>query len=149
MPRKAKAPLSIRDRITELRRVPARELRANPHNFRTHPQAQRDALTGLLKEIGYADALITYVRENGTLELIDGHLRADVTPDQEIPVLITDLSEAEATLLLASLDPLAAMVGTHAERLDALLREVSTGDAAVQAMLAVLAKDAGLYPDAT
>jgi hypothetical protein len=51
----------IRDRIRELRRVPAGQLRPNPKNWRTHPPAQRDALKGLLAELGYCDALL--VRE--------------------------------------------------------------------------------------
>ena len=147
MPRQPKALPSIRDRIVELRRVKAADLRLNPHNFRTHPQAQRDALTGLLQEIGYADALIAYDDPAHGLTLIDGHLRAETTPDLEVPVLITDLSAAEATLLLATLDPLAAMAGAHAETLDVLLHEVKTGEAAVQALLADLAAQAGLYPD--
>src|SRR5262245_6791023 len=51
--------MNIRDRITELRRVKASELRPNPKNWRTHPDAQRNALRGVLSEIGYADALLT------------------------------------------------------------------------------------------
>jgi hypothetical protein len=46
----------IRDRIRELRRVRARDLLANPKNWRVHPKAQSAALRGLLSEIGYADA---------------------------------------------------------------------------------------------
>jgi len=50
--------VQIRDRIKELRRVPASELLPNPKNWRTHPVAQQDALRGVLAEVGYADALI-------------------------------------------------------------------------------------------
>ena len=50
--------LPIRDRIVDFRRVRASELLPNPRNWRTHPKAQRDALSGILAEIGYADALI-------------------------------------------------------------------------------------------
>ena len=50
--------MKIRDRIKELRRVPASRLRPHPNNWRTHPPAQQDALRGLLAEIGYADALV-------------------------------------------------------------------------------------------
>lgn len=32
----------IRDRVVELRRVPARELREHPENWRIHPDAQTD-----------------------------------------------------------------------------------------------------------
>ncbi len=48
----------IRDRIRELRRVPASALLANPKNWRRHPAAQQAALRGVLAEIGYADALL-------------------------------------------------------------------------------------------
>ncbi|MCP4549634.1 MAG: hypothetical protein GY835_24530, partial [bacterium] len=50
--------MMIRDRIKELRRVKASELRPHPANWRTHPKAQQDALRGVLAEIGYADALL-------------------------------------------------------------------------------------------
>lgn len=36
--------MKIRDRIKELRRVKAANLVPNPRNWRTHPQAQQDAL---------------------------------------------------------------------------------------------------------
>ena len=49
---------AIRDRIIGLRRVKASELRPNPANWRRHPRAQREALKGVLREIGYADALL-------------------------------------------------------------------------------------------
>ncbi len=62
----------IRDRIRELRRVPASTLLANPKNWRTHPKAQAAAMTALLGEIGYADALIARETPEG-LVLIDGH----------------------------------------------------------------------------
>ena len=46
--------MMIRDRIRELRRVPASQLAPNPNNWRTHPPAQLDALRGVLAEVGYA-----------------------------------------------------------------------------------------------
>ena len=49
---------TFRDRIVELRRVPARELIANPRNWRRHPARQAAALRGVLEEVGYADALV-------------------------------------------------------------------------------------------
>lgn len=44
--------------------------------------------------------------------LIDGHLRAETTPDQEVPVLVLDVDEDEANKLLATLDPLAGLAET-------------------------------------
>lgn len=101
--------MQIRDRIKELRRVKAADLRPNPRNWRTHPQEQQDALRGILAEVGFADALLARELPDGSLELVDGHLRAETTPDLEVPVLVLDLNEAEAAKVLATLDPLAAM----------------------------------------
>ena len=100
--------MQIKNRIKELRQVKASELLPNPKNWRTHPVNQADVLKGVLAEIGYADALIAYETDEG-LMLIDGHLRAETTPDMEVPVLVTDLNEEEASTLLATLDPLASM----------------------------------------
>src|SRR3954471_4400870 len=107
----------MRDRIQELRRVKASSLRPNPRNWRTHPQPQQDALRGILAEVGYADALLARELEDGSLELIDGHLRAETTPDMEVPVLVLNVTPEEADKLLATLDPLAAMAGANAEAL--------------------------------
>ncbi len=136
--------MDIRDRIKELRRVRAGDLVPNPRNWRTHPKAQQDALRGLLSEIGYADALIVRELEDGRLELIDGHLRAETTPDTIVPVLVTDLMEAEAAKLLATLDPLAAMAEADPAKLDELLRDVQTSSEAVAAMLTELAEDSDI-----
>lgn len=136
--------MKLRDRIKELRRVPASEILPNPKNWRTHPKAQQDAHRGVLAEVGIADALLCRETPAG-LQLIDGHLRADTAPDALWPVLVLDVDEAEADKLLATVDPLAAMAETDSAKLDALLREIDTGSEALQEMLADLAKDAGLY----
>ena len=131
----------FQDRIKELRRVPASELRANPKNWRRHPQVQHDALAGILQEIGFADAVIARDTPDG-LELIDGHLRQEIMGNQPIPVLVVDVTEAEADKLLATIDPLAAMAEMDARTLAALLEETSSPDVAVQAMLSRMAEDA-------
>lgn len=127
--------MKIRDRIKDLRRVPAAQLTPNPRNWRTHPRAQRDALKGILAEVGYADVLLARETETGELLLIDGHLRAETTPDQTVPVLVLDLDAAEADKLLAVLDPLAAMAEPDQERLEQLVGEIETESAALQQML--------------
>jgi DNA modification methylase len=138
--------MKIRDRIKEFRRVPASELKPNPKNWRTHPKKQQDALRGILSEIGYAGALLARETDQG-LMLIDGHLRAETTPNQEVPVLILDVDESESEKLLATIDPLAGMAEADASKLDELLRDIDTGSEALQEMLSDLATDAGLYQD--
>jgi hypothetical protein len=135
--------MTIRDRIIDFRRVPASSLRPSPDNWRTHPPAQRDALRGLLSEIGYAGATLCRELEDGSLEIIDGHLRAEEMGDREVPVLVTDLTEDEARKLLATFDPVGAMAQADAAKLDALLQQVTTSDGAVAKMLSDLAEAAG------
>ena len=113
----------IRNRIKELRQVKASELKRNPKNWRTHPPEQREALEGVLSEIGYADALIARETPDG-LELVDGHLRAETTPDAEVPVLVLDINEKEADLMLATFDPLASMAGLDALALNTLMENI-------------------------
>ena len=97
--------MQIRDRIKELRRVKAGTLRPHPHNWRTHPKAQRDALCGLLAEVGYADALLA----------------------RELP--------EEANKILATLDPLANLAEADNDMLAEVLANVDTANDAVRAML--------------
>lgn len=139
--------MKLRDRIKELRRVPASELIPNPKNWRTHPKEQQDALRGVLAEVGIAGAVLARELPSGELMLIDGHMRADTDPTAVWPVLVLDVSEAEADKLLATYDPISAMAETDAVKLDALLKEIDTGSEALQAMLAELADDAGLYQE--
>jgi DNA modification methylase len=127
--------MQIRDRVKTLRRVRAKDLKPNPKNWRTHPEAQRNALRGVLAEIGYADALIARELKDGTLELIDGHLRAETTPDAKVPVLVLDVTEKEADLLLATLDPLSAMAESNPALLDELLSKIAPRGEAVQELL--------------
>jgi hypothetical protein len=139
--------MNIRDRIKELRRVPANELKPSPLNWRTHPKEQLNALRGVLAEIGFAGAALGRELPDGTVELIDGHARAEVSGTAPVPVLILDVSEAEARKILATFDPVGALAGADAQKLDALLRDVVTADESVALMLEELARDNGIIPN--
>lgn len=132
--------MTIRDRIQEFRRVPARELVPHADNWRKHSPQQAAALAGVLTEIGYADALLVRERADGRLEIIDGHLRAATTPGQLVPVLVLDVTADEAAKLLLTLDPLAAMATPDDETFARLAASVSFENEAVRAMLDALNK---------
>jgi DNA modification methylase len=101
-----------KDRIVGLERVQAKDLVPNPRNFRKHPEGQKTALTEVLEKIGIADALLAYPGADGKLHLVDGHLRQGLDPEAYLPVLVTDLTEAEAQQLLLVFDPLTQMAET-------------------------------------
>jgi ParB-like chromosome segregation protein Spo0J len=80
-------------------------------------------MKNVLQTIGYADALIARETEDGKLALIDGHLRADVSPNVEVPVLVVDLNEREAKELLLVHDPIGALAERDDEAVARLLED--------------------------
>jgi ParB-like chromosome segregation protein Spo0J len=139
--------VNIRDRIIELRRVPASQLQPNPKNWRKHPESQANALRGVLAEVGIASAVLARETPEGGLMLIDGHLRTETLHNAEIPVLVLDVSEEEADKILATFDPLGAMAESDADALRALLEDVETGSQELADMLTALAEDAGIIDE--
>lgn len=131
----------IRDRVKGLRRVRAGELRPHPRNWRLHPTEQKAALRGVLREIGFADALLARELADGSLELVDGHLRAQVAPEMEVPVLVLDLSDEEAEKLLLLHDPLTVMAETDRGALEELLARVAVDEESLQGVLERMAAE--------
>ena len=137
-----------RNRIVEVRHVRFGDIKAHGSNYRRHPAKQRAALEGAVAEVGFASVPLAYHSESngGALTWIDGHLRSETFPDYEGEVAILDVNDAEAKLLLATLDPITYMAEIAADELAALLEGVNTGDAALQELLAGMAEDAGIVP---
>ncbi len=123
------ATVGFQDRIKELRRVPASELIANPKNWRKHPAAQRKAMNAILAEIGFAGAVLAREDESGRLVLIDGHLRAEAVSGADVPVLVLDVTEAEADKILATFDPLSAMAEIDSGAWSSLIDGITFTDA--------------------
>ena len=138
--------MNIRNRIKELRQVNANELLPNPKNWREHPTRQTDALRGVLSQIGFADAVLVRETPEG-LMLLDGHARTEIVGDCEIPVLVLDQNDEEADLLLATLDPLAAMADSNADALAELLPTLEAQSEAVKELLDGLAKQNGIFDE--
>jgi DNA modification methylase len=138
--------MNIRDRIKELRRVRAGDLKPHPKNWRVHPESQKNALRGLLAEIGFADTLLTRELPDGSLQLIDGHLRAETTPDSVVPVSVTDLTEEEAEKVLLTLDPLASMATADKGILENLLAGLKFESPDVGAMLEAMTQEYRIDP---
>ncbi len=115
---------------------------ANAKNWRRHPETQRGAMSAALPEIGLADALLVRETKQG-LEIIDGHLRADLCADQKVPVLVLDVTAEEADKLLATFDPLTGMAEVDLEALSALAEGLEFDNSELDAMLAELLDDGG------
>jgi len=126
--------VSWKNRIVGSRDVPVEELKANPRNWRKHPDTQRAALAAVLGEVGLVQQVVMNQR---TGHLIDGHLRLELalqSGEKVLPVIVVDLDEDEERLVLATLDPLGAMAEADGKALQALLADVSAPDASLEAL---------------
>lgn len=113
---------TVRNRIVGTADVAPDQLLANPWNFRYHQQYQREALTGVLREVGYVQ---TVIENRRTGHLVDGHLRVAIAMAEHqptIPVKYIDVDEREELSILALKDPIAAMVESDAANLGELAR---------------------------
>lgn len=136
----------IRNRVVEVRKVRFGDVANHPRNPKKHPDNQRAAFRGAVREIGFASVPVAYVNGQGVLTWADGHLRGSEAADYVGDVAILDITDTEADLLLVTADPIAALAQTDAAALDALLQSVNTGDEALQQMLADMAEGVTL-PD--
>lgn len=141
---KQEAPPAWRNRIVGHGTESPDQLLANPKNWRIHPDNQKAALTGVLREIGWVDEVMVNQR---TGLVVDGHARvAQALKHHQptVPVKYVDLDPEEEVAILATFDTITALAGTDKEQLAELLREVSVNDTGVQALLDDLATQHGL-----
>ena len=133
-----------RNRIVGHGEEPPAQLLANPANWRLHPKEQQAALAGALAQVGWV-AQVLVNRTTG--HVVDGHLRVELAisrGEPTVPVAYVELSAEEERLVLATLDPLAAMAAAEKDALTALLAKLETEDTALARMLAELADEHGI-----
>jgi len=116
------------------------QIQFNPRNWRVHPLNQQNALKGVLDEVGWVQEVIVNQR---TGHLVDGHLRCQLAAREgakTIPVKYVDLSEDEEALVLASIDPIAAMATTDREKLNELFQSINSDNENVQRLISEIAE---------
>jgi predicted RNA-binding protein with RPS1 domain len=128
----------LRNRIVRHVRVRAGDLVPHELNPRVHSAGQRRALEKLYEDIGIARSLLAYALPDGRLKLIDGHLRAEMNPDQEVDVEVLDVNDAEARALLLAIDPLAQLAGYEADTLAKLRQQAEQDFEAVKSLWQVI-----------
>jgi DNA modification methylase len=134
-------PSPWRSRIVGHAEVAPADLIPNPANWRSHPSEQQRAVAGALGEVGWVTEVIV---NRTTGHIVDGHLRIELAVARSeplVPVTYVELSEDEERLVLATLDPLAAMAAAEHSSLSALLGSLEPSDAALRAVLDDLARE--------
>jgi hypothetical protein len=133
-----------RSKIVGHDRIDPASIVANPLNFRTHPQAQRDALAASIEEVGFVRSVTVNKR---TGNLVDGHERVWQALKSEQPLIdveYVDLSEEEERKMLAVLDAIGEMAEIDNDTFLALMDGVETSDAALAAVFERIAAKGGL-----
>jgi hypothetical protein len=135
--------------------VDPESLLAHDSNWRIHPAHQQEALKGALSEIGWIQDIIVNKRtspewgaDQNVETVLDGHLRVTLAlrHDQpKVPIKYVDLTPQQEALALATFDPISATAAADREKLGALLQNVQSGEAGVQALLAGLAEREGIF----
>jgi hypothetical protein len=123
----AKKQSSLKMRVKELIWVKGKDIIPHPNNWRRHPTSQISAFRQLAGEIGFSGVIIgRYVTRKKIKRVmaLDGHLRIKEMPDQLLPVIILDLTEKEAKLLLLSYDPLGEMARVERDKIKDLMGEM-------------------------
>ena len=143
-----------RNRIVDKGMEGPEELKAHPNNWRIHSDDQRAALESLLTDVGWVREVLV---NRTTGNIIDGHLRvASAIADGQtvVPVSYLDVTAEEEELILATLDPVAAMAGTGKEKLAALMANLTIPTDALRKKLEEMAvhakagaQDADTVPD--
>jgi DNA modification methylase len=112
-----------KNRIVGYDVVDPNQLLANPFNHRIHTRLQQEHLESILDEIGWIDDVIV---NQTTAHIIDGHLRVTLAQrnDEQIPVKIVELTEAEEKLALASFDYITGEAVVDPEIMALILEEV-------------------------
>jgi DNA modification methylase len=111
------------------------ELKANPKNWRKHPEVQRVGLDAVLTEVGWVQSVILNKR---TEHLIDGHLRIELaikSGETEVPVNIVDISQEEEDAILVSFDPISAMAQSNHSILTSLIAGITTTNPALRDLI--------------
>ncbi len=130
---------------------------ANPANFRIHPLAQQDGLSGVLDSVGWIQQVVVNKRTSPLWEesqnvdtLVDGHLRVSLAiskgEDTEVPVLYVDLTPDEEALVLTTLDFLTGMAAIDKEKIGELMHDVHSDDERIQQLVADISLSYNVVP---
>ncbi len=144
-------PAVIRNRIQEyIPGVPLSSIVPAGINPWKHSSRQRTAVAGSLSEIGIYDPLKVRRLPSGVLELHDGELRssiiAQLAPDTLVPVVVTDLDDAESRQVILTHNATAGMVEPDGAKLHEALQTARAREPALRELMKRLAEKADARP---
>lgn len=136
-----------RNRIVGQGNAAPAKLLQNPKNWRIHPKHQEQGLAAVLDEVGWVQRIVVNKR---TGFVVDGHLRARLAVarnEKTIPVSYVDLSDQEEMIILATLDPIAAMADRDDDALKKILAIAEGASSSIDELLGKIKLNAGFFKD--
>jgi len=143
-------PYRVRITDTTVHMLRPGEIADHPLQHKSHPPQQREAMAALCREVGIAGVLLVYHSPSnaGALTAIDGHLRKSLDPHQPWPCVLLDVDDEEAAYLLLTHDEVGRLAELLRQQTTTLLHIVSSGEGAVQQLLAQIGEREGIVPPA-
>lgn len=133
-----------KNRLIDVPSKPASEFKANPLNFRIHPPKQQAAVVGSLKQSGWVQPVLVNRTTGHTL---DGHERIDealANNNALVPYIEVEISEEEEGVVIASLDPIAALAKINEDKLEEIFVNINVQNQDLLQFLNELAEDNGI-----
>jgi hypothetical protein len=131
-----------KSRIVGHSRVNPVTIKANPLNWRVHPESQTMAMQDAIERLGVVNVVIVNKRSGN---IVDGHMRHKLAMDNNeklLDVLYVDLNPDEEKLALSVINPLAELGAMDPEKMSQLLGEVPREGGPLDELLAQLADQA-------
>ena len=129
-----------RSRITGSGTLKVAEAKPHELNFRLHPAAQSQALAASLDNVGWVQQVVVNTHHRPPDRRPPARRAGRAARQAELPCVYVELSEDEERLILASLDPIAAMASADREKLQELLASIQSEDEAVRGLLESIAR---------
>lgn len=119
--------MDIRSRIVAHKRVKASDLVRHPENTRgLNDPEQVEGMVDSFDVLGQIAELVVRPLGDGTFQIIDGELRANIAEHGEVDIGVTDLDADEARKAILALNRLAQLRQDDPNKLAALLRQQET-----------------------
>lgn len=131
----------FRDRVVDVLTVDADLIEDHPRNWRTHDEAQLEALRGEMEGVGNVSVLLVvpHPEKPGMYRAVDGHARKKLQAGRRVRVAVLDLDEAEQERVILGYDALGRMAGADQDLLQELLGSSELASSALTSVLEGLA----------
>lgn len=87
----------------ELRWMKATLLKRHPLKLRAAAPQDRKRVEEQIEQLGCVTPIIAHPRDDGSLEILDGHLRAEIAGENLVPVVVLECDNAASAPIFAAL----------------------------------------------